>query len=75
MTVHRYGNIEGYRQPDFLGDGLVVDKAVEGGQKSHRRRLGSRLVQDGERTYTAYSADELIEIDSIAHHGRPGHPY
>jgi hypothetical protein len=60
---------------DFLGDGLVLDKAVEGGEKAPRRVLRSRLLQDGERTYHAYSADELIEIDSLAHHGRPGQPY
>ena len=55
--------------PEFTG------KPVQGGQKSRPRLLGKRIVQDGERTYTAYSADELIEIDSLAHHGRPGQAY
>ncbi len=59
----------------FPGDGLYVEKAVEGGEKSAWRLLRRRIVQDGERTYTAYSADEFIEIDSLAHHGRPGRPY
>ena len=54
---------------------LEVGEPVQGGEKARRRRLQRRLVVDGERTYTAYSADELIEIDSIAHHGRPGLPY
>lgn len=43
--------------------------------KTPIRRLSQRIIQDGERTYRAYSADELIEIDSLAHHGRPGMPY
>ena len=55
--------------PQFTG------KPVEGGEKAQLRRLQHRLVQDGERTFHAYSADELIEIDSLAHHGRPGMPY
>ena len=55
--------------PQFSG------KPVEGGTPAPNRRLSSRLVSDGERTYRAYSADELIEIDSLAHHGRPGMPY
>lgn len=55
--------------PEFTG------KPVEGGEKAPRPMLQHRLVQDGERTFHAYSADELIEIDSLAHHGRPGLPY
>jgi hypothetical protein len=61
---------------DFPGDGFhVVEKPVESVEKARQRLLRGRLVQDGERTYHAYSADELIEIDSLAHHGRPGMPY
>jgi len=61
--------------PDFPGDGIHIEKAVEGGEKARGRRLRARLTQDGERSYYAYSADELIEIDGQAHHGRPGMPY
>jgi hypothetical protein len=43
--------------------------------RARRLVMARRVVQDGERTYHAYSADELIEIDSLAHHGRPGQPY
>ena len=60
---------------DFPGDGIRVDKLVEGGDKARARVLRGLLIQDGERTYHAYSAEELIEIDSLAHHGRPGMPY
>lgn len=60
---------------DFPGDGVHVERLVEGGKTAQRRGLRGRLLKDGERTYTAYSADELIEIDSLAHHGRPGRPY
>lgn len=63
------------RQPDFPGDGVRVERPVDGGEKARSRVLRGRLVQDGERTYHAYSADELIEIDSLASHGRPGVPY
>ena len=52
-----------------------VGKPVQGGEKARPRVLNKRLIQDGERSYMAYSADELIEIDSLATHGRPGHPY
>ncbi len=62
-------------QPAFPGDGIRVEKAVQGGDKAKQRRLRGRLIQDGERSFHAYSADELIEIDSLAHHGRPGVPY
>jgi hypothetical protein len=61
---------------DFPGDGIHVEKAVEGGEKARQRILRGRLIQDGERSYRAYSADELIEIDMQAHHNRrPGLPY
>ena len=55
--------------PAFTG------KPVQGGENARARLLRGRLLKDGERTYRAYSADELIEIDSLAHHGRPGMPY
>ena len=42
-------------------------------ERAGTRLLRRRLIQDGERTYRAYSADELIELDNLAHHGRPGH--
>lgn len=58
------------------GEGrLTIEQPVEGGHKAPSRLLKRRLVTDGERTYTAYSADELLEIDSQAHHGRPGMLY
>ena len=53
----------------------MLGKPVHGGEKAKDRRLRGRMIQDGERSYMAYSADELIEIDSLARHGRPGHPY
>lgn len=63
-------------QRDFDGDGVPrPGREPEGGTPAPRRLLRDRLVKDGERTYHAYSADELIEIDSLAHHGRPGMPY
>ena len=37
------------------------------------KRLRARLLTDGERTYTAYSANELLEIESQADQARPGH--
>lgn len=72
-----------YPQPrNFPGDGIhtsrvqaMLDREAERAEKARQRTLRGRLVQDGERTYHAYSADELIEIDSLAHHGRPGVPY
>lgn len=60
---------------DFPGDGMRQDRGVAGGTPARRRLLRRRIVEDGERTYVAYSADELIEIESLANHGRPGHPY
>ena len=66
----------GARQLPVSGDGMYVDKPVYGGEKAKRRILRKRFVQDGERSYAAYSADELIEIDMQAHHHRrPGLPY
>jgi hypothetical protein len=53
--------------PEFTG------KPILGGVMAKDRVLRGRLTQDGERTYTAYSADELIEIDSKLTRGRPGH--
>ena len=53
----------------------MLGKPVHGGEKAQDRRLRGRMIQNGERSYMAYSADELIEIDSLATHGRPGHPY
>ena len=38
------------------------------------RRLYRHLLTDGERTYSAYSANELLEIESQADRARPGHP-
>ena len=59
----------------FEPESKLVGKPVRGGQKAPDRRLTRRLYQDGERTYVCYSADELIELDSLAKHGRPGHTY
>lgn len=73
MTIGRPLNYPPIR--DFPGDGIRGERLVEGGEIAQRRRLRGRLLKDGERTYTAYSADELIEIDSLAHHGRPGMRY
>jgi hypothetical protein len=53
--------------PEFTG------KPVSGGRPAPDRRRSQRLVLDGERRYVAYSLDELIELDSLATHGRPGH--
>ena len=63
------------RHRRFEADSKLVGKPVQGGEKAKDRRLRGRMIQDGERSYLAYSADELIEIDSLATHGRPGHPY
>lgn len=68
-----------YPQPrDFAGDGIHshdsrLDREATFAERAKSRQLRGRLLQDGERTYTAYSLDELIEIDSLATHGRPGH--
>ena len=67
MARHR--RFEGEPEPRLVG------KPVHGGEKAKDRRLRGRMIQDGERSYMAYSADELIEIDSLAHHGRPGLPF
>ena len=63
------------RHRRFEPETRLVGKPVQGGEKAKDRRLRGRMIQDGERSYMAYSADELIEIDSLARHGRPGHPY
>lgn len=61
---------------DYRGDGVRVERPVEGGEKALHRVLRRRMVVDGERTYSAYSADELIELDNLARHDRrPGLPY
>ena len=61
------------------GDGIRagdrVQRPVNGVEKYQRRRLWRRLVQDGERTLFAYSADELIAIEGEQNMGRPGMPY
>jgi len=43
-------------------------------RRVQQARLMRRLLADGERTYAAYSANELIEIESQADRARPGHP-
>jgi len=56
--------------------GILNSRAERDFSKAKRaqgRRLTKRLVQDGERRYTAYSLDELIEIQSQSEMGRPGH--
>jgi hypothetical protein len=65
---------------DFVSDGLPknnwrLERDAARAERTSGRRLRGRLVSDGERTYRAYSADELIAIDGEAHHGRPGLPY
>jgi hypothetical protein len=62
---------------DFVGDGMRVIRPLplDSVEKYARRRLMRRLVEDGERRYTAYSAEELLEIDSRSAHARPGMPY
>lgn len=55
--------------PAFTG------KPVQGGEKAVRPMLQHRLVVDGERTFHAYSADELMSIDAEMDHARPGLPY
>ncbi len=54
----------------------IGGQPVDSVEKAPRRRLRARLVQDGERTYAAYSANELIEIESLTRNSyRPGMPY
>ena len=73
---------------DFGGDGLRVarnrwaldantnaERDFASARRAPHRPIHRRLLQDGERTYQAYSLDELLEIESQAHHGRPGLPY
>jgi hypothetical protein len=52
------------------------DRAIDTSNARYAKaqRLRRRLLADGERTYTAYSAHELLEIDSQADRARPGHP-
>ncbi len=42
-------------------------------KRAPSQRLRHRLLADGERTYTAYSANELLEIESQSDRARPGH--
>lgn len=51
----------------------AAERDWKSAERAPERHLSKRLIQDGERRYTAYSLDELIEIDSLASHGRPGH--
>lgn len=34
-----------------------------------------RIVVDGRSTFSAVSAEELLEYDSLGNYGRPGQPY
>ena len=42
-------------------------------RRAQSTRLRKRLLTDGERTYTAYSVNELLEIESQSDRARPGH--
>lgn len=64
------------RSFSIVGDGIRMEAEVTGGKPARARRLRRNLVVDGERTYHAYSADELLEIENQAsHYRRPGLPY
>src|SRR5689334_10892786 len=49
----------------------AAERDFDKAERAVGRRLNKRLVADGERTYRAYSLDELIEIASEAEMGRP----
>jgi hypothetical protein len=44
-------------------------------QREAARLLPRRRVVVSKTTYTAFSANDLLEYDSIGNYGRPGHPY
>lgn len=79
----RYCSLECYRKDTFGRKTWKVDfrpnaaseRDAVSAQRVMPRRVFPRVFRDGEKRYVAYSADEVIEIDSLAHHGRPGMPY
>ncbi len=58
-----------FRAHDNGGTYIDTSKA----KYAQSKRLRHRLLADGERTYAAYSANELLEIESQADRARPGH--
>ncbi len=41
----------------------------------HRLPPRRRLVVEGAKTFTAFSAHDLLDMDSHAKYGRPGFPF
>ena len=68
----RYGTASGHQG---LRENARLERDARKAARAKSRQLNARLVQDGERTYTAYSLDELMEIDSELDAGRPGLPH
>jgi hypothetical protein len=75
MSSNRWQMMTGFQIPERADH--AVDRVIDttNATLARRRRISKRIVQDGERTYTAYSADELIALESYGDMGRPGHPY
>ena len=57
------------------GDETHYNLDISQARYAESKRLRRRLLADGERTYAAYSANELLEIESQADRARPGHPF
>jgi hypothetical protein len=68
----RYGMPSSYKG---LRKNAALERDAKKAARAKSRRLTTRLIQDGERRYAAYSLDELIEIDSEMDAGRPGLPH
>jgi hypothetical protein len=43
--------------------------------RAHRLAPRKRLVVEGAKTFTAFSAHDLLDMDSHAKYGRPGQPF
>lgn len=51
----------------------VAERGALVAQRASTAPLQARLIHDGQTRYLAYSADAVIEMDSLSHEGRPGH--